>query len=97
MKILKLYFNAGSWSPSNSQWTYLTSCISKKDCEYVHNFKFKNDCKIRLLSQLLIRYSIKLFTELSWGDISIDRKIDGKPYYINKQKNKSFFDFNVSH
>ena len=80
MKILKLYFNAASWSPSNSQWMYLTSCTSIKDCEYVHNFKFKNDCKIRLLSQLLIRYSIKLLTELSWGDISIDRKIDGKPY-----------------
>ena len=96
-KVIKFYLNASKWLPTEQQWTYLSSCISRIDCEYVHNFKFKKDCKIRLLSQLLIRYSIKLLTNMSWNDINIDRSPNGKPFYVNKEANKSKLDFNISH
>ena len=94
-KVLKLYINASKWLPSKHQWIQLTASISKSDCDYVHNFKYQNDCKIRLLSQLLIRYSIKTLTDLNWNEICIERTPYGKPFCKNIQK--SSFDFNVSH
>jgi 4'-phosphopantetheinyl transferase len=93
-KILKFYMNASKWIPTEQQWTHLSLCLNKHDSEYVHSFKFKKDCKIRLLSQLLIRYSIEILTNRDWADICIDRTSNGKPFYANKE-NK--IDFNISH
>ena len=96
-KVLKLYMNASKWVPTEQQWSHLCSCLnSQHDCEYVHNFKFKKDSKIRLLSQLLIRYSINILTNLEWSHIDIERTSHGKPYYVNKE-NKNKIDFNISH
>lgn len=97
IKALKFYMNSKKWIPTNHQWIQFLKCLNKNDCDYAHSFKFQNDCKTRLLGQLLIRYCLKILTNLELNKIKIERELNGKPYFVNSSHNNYHIDFNLSH
>ena len=57
-KILKYCFNTSVWTPTRDQWTQMLACVPGEECETIHRFVFKSDCKQRLVGQLLVRHCL---------------------------------------
>jgi 4'-phosphopantetheinyl transferase len=92
-KFLKLYFNALKWTPTKSEWTSLVTLLTKPECDQIYRYVFKSDCKVRLISSLLMRYTIATLLEINWADVEIKRTDKGRPYCLNSRH----VDFNTSH
>jgi phosphopantetheine--protein transferase-like protein len=93
MQIVKFYFNTGKWSPTRFEWLECLKFLSKDEQDKIIRPMRAEDCKFKLISSLLMRYTVRLLLNVDSGLIGIERTDEGRPYCTNSE----LVDFNTSH
>lgn len=88
------------WHPSTEEWQFLLQLIPTVEQRQIGEFKFLEDRKRRLISQLLQRKCISEALLIPWSQIRIRKTKGKKPWVLCEGVEKDHapnFNFNVSH